>query len=123
MSIIVFLLLAVPLRPLREPEPQPPELLPMPILKLEGKTNRGIITQNERSFVIVGSIWTGTGKIQPDGRLEIWWTSINGVSRTGVYHLDGARRFSGHWACEDECEILGNGNLVGDMREDNIRWE
>jgi hypothetical protein len=104
---------AAPVRPLPKSEKDAPELLPAPIVMLPSYCMWGAITQQGRHFTLDGDTWTATGTVMPDSRVQVQWLSRDGVLAQGVYEMDKAGAFNGLWGYSGDCEILGNGNIVG----------
>jgi len=113
----------VPYRPNRLPPPRvkdaPP---PAATLILCGPTNWGEFSQVGRYVYLAGDpIWSAAGSIQSDGRVQIEWVTNDGRSGLSVYTIQRDGTFVGQWGWKEDCEILGNGNLVGNVMPDMIR--
>lgn len=111
--------LAKPLPPPRvKPKEPPPVNLP-----LAGPTNWGHLEQTGRLFTLIGDhTWSASGQIRADGKIEILWlTNGDGRQAPALYDLMPDGTLVGVWGWEGDCEILGNGRIVGTTFPDTIR--
>lgn len=96
--------------------------MPCDTLILCGPTNWGTFSQEGRFVYLAGDpVWSAAGKIQPDGRVQIEWVTNDSRSGLSVYTIQPDGTLVGEWGWTGDCEILGNGNIVGDVRADTIR--
>lgn len=113
--------IAAPAPPPKKEEPQAPELLPAPVVCLPEWCMWGQITQRGRHFVLSGEMWSATGIVMADSRVQVQWVSSTGALACGVYTMSGGGGvFDGLWGYDGECEILPNGNIVGTLMNDRL---
>lgn len=109
-----------------KPAPPPREKpKPLPVINLEicGPTNWGEFTQTGRYFTLIGDpSWSASGHIRADGKLFVLWIlNSDGHEAPSLYTLMPDGSLVGDWGWKEDCEILGNGKIVGDVRPDTIR--
>ena len=120
-ALALWLVASASAKPAPAPREKPkPE--PAATLILCGPTNWGEFSQVGRYIYLAGDpVWSAAGTIQSDGRVQIEWVTNDGRSGLSVYTIQPDGSFVGEWGWSGDCEILGNGNIVGDVRADTIR--
>lgn len=109
-----------------KPAPPPrvkPKEPPAVNLPLVGPTNWGHLEQTGRLFTLIGDhTWSASGQIRTDGKIEVLWlTNGDGRQAPALYDLMPDGTLQGLWGWQGDCEILGNGRIVGDVRPDTIK--
>ena len=86
-------------------------------------SSEGTIAQTGRLIAIAGELWTATGEIRADGKIEIHWTTACGwYEAVGLYEYrsDGPR-LVGQWGLVSHgARIDEAGNLTGHVASHRV---
>lgn len=122
--LVVILAIAAAYPPDRKPLESPKAKVP----DLRGTSNWGEITQGGaegcKLFLCGDPEWTAAGHVRADGTVYLLWVlTCDGQRAPSVYRFNAeTQTWGGSWGWESETELDAEGELTGNIEDDEIFW-